>query len=240
MALEEAGFLSRTDDALRSRCPFYRLADPIVRFHNVVTRRDIARFEERRTLEAWGDAQPRFATHVLGPHFEDLARDFTLKFAAERTVGGRPATVAPAVVNDAGARTQHELDVVARGREPNGAERVLAIGEAKHTNAKRSVGELERLERIRNLVAAKQPSAESARLLLFSAMGFERNLTNHVMARDDVELIDLERIYSGERSNCSLYRARLWPAIAIPTNRPPAYRWSASRWDATRTTPQHA
>jgi uncharacterized protein len=41
--LEETGFVTRTNDALRSRRPFYRLADPIVRFQHVVIRRDLAR-----------------------------------------------------------------------------------------------------------------------------------------------------------------------------------------------------
>ena len=197
-ALEEAGFVSRTEDALRSRRPIYRLADPIVRFHHVVTRRDLARFEERRTLEAWDEAQPRFVTHVLGPHFEDLARDFVLRFAAARTVGGRPSTVGPAVINDAAGRAQHELDVVALGRDRDGAESVLALGEAKHTKATRSQSVLVRLRHLRDLVGVKHPSAQSARLLLFSASGFERNLANEANGRDDVELVDLERIYSGD------------------------------------------
>ncbi len=64
-ALEDTGFVVASDDALRSRRPIYRIADPIVRFHHVVTRRDLARFEDRRTFEAWEDAQPRFRTHVL-------------------------------------------------------------------------------------------------------------------------------------------------------------------------------
>ena len=197
-ALEEAGFLARTDDALRSRRPIYQLADPIVRFHHVVTRRDLARFEERRTLEAWSDAQPRFATHVLGPHFEDIAREFIFKFAAERTVGGRLSTVGPAVINDPSERTQHELDVVAIGNEANGSQRVLAIGEAKHTRSRRTPADLARLEHIRDLIADKQPSAQSARLLLFSANGFDRSLSNQSASRDDVELVDLERIYTGD------------------------------------------
>lgn len=197
-ALEEAGFVSRTNDALRARRPFYRLADPIVRFHHVVTRPDLARFEERRTMEAWEDAQPRFRTHVLGPHFEDIARDFTFKFASTRTVGGQPATVGPAVVNDAAARTQHELDVIAIGRNDNGSSAVLALGEAKHTNSKRAPADLARLEHIRNLVAAKHPSAASARLLLFSASGFDHNLTQQAAKRNDVELINLERLYAGD------------------------------------------
>lgn len=196
-ALEETGFVLRTDDALRARRPFYRLTDPIVRFHHVVTRPDLARFEERRTMEAWKDAQPRFHTHVLGPHFEDIARDFTFKFASTQTVGGQPATVGPAIVNDATARTQHEVDVVAIGRNDDGSSTVLALGEAKHTKAKRTPTDLTRLEHIRNLVAAKHPSAQSARLLLFSASGFEHNLTQQAAKRNDVELINLERLYTG-------------------------------------------
>ena len=197
-ALEEAGFVSRTDDALRARRPFYRLTDPIIRFHHVVTRPDHARFEERRTIEAWKDAQPRFLTHVLGPHFEDIARDFILKFASKQTVGGQPATVGPAIVNDVASRTQHELDVVAIGRNDDGLTAVLALGEAKHSKAKRTPADLARLEHIRSLVTAKDPSAESARLLLFSASGFEGNLTQQVAARNDVELINLERLYTGD------------------------------------------
>lgn len=87
-SLEDAGFVIATDDALRSRRPIYGIADPIVRFHHAVTRRDLARFEDRRTIEAWNDAQPRFTTHVLGPNFEEIAREFTFRFASPDTVGG--------------------------------------------------------------------------------------------------------------------------------------------------------
>lgn len=196
-SLEDAGFVVATDDVLRARRPIYTIADPIVRFHHVVTRRDLARFEDRRTDEAWSEAQPRFRAHVLGPHFERLAREFTFRFAAPETVGGRPATVGPAVVNDAANRTQHEVDVVALGREDDGSTRVLAIGEAKHTSAQRTPADLARLDGMRELISKKQPSAASARLLLFSASGFERNLRSDVASRSDVELIDLERLYRG-------------------------------------------
>ena len=173
-ALEETGFIARTDDALRDRRPIYRVADPIVRFHHVVTRRDLARFEERRAVDAWSNARPRVATHVLGPHFEELARQFTFRYAAQATVGGLVAHVAPAIVNDAAGRRQHEVDVVAIGRDRRGAEVVLAIGEAKHTTARRGLADLERLNSLRDLIATRHPSAASARLLLFSAAGSGR------------------------------------------------------------------
>lgn len=196
-ALEEAGFVIRSDDVLRSRRPIYRLADPIIRFHHVVTRRDLARFEDRRADEAWSDAQRRFGTHVLGPHFEDLAREFTFRFADRATTGGEPATVGAAVINDAKARAQHELDVVVLGNDRRGFTPVLAIGEAKYTNQQRTVGDLERLEKIRQLVTDRGVAAGDARLLLFSARGFDRNLEQAAAERKDLELIDLERMYGG-------------------------------------------
>lgn len=197
-ALEDAGFVERHDDMLRSRRPIYHLADPIVRFHHVVTRADLARFEDRRFDEAWADAQPRFSTHVLGPHFEQLARDFTLKFASPATTGGPISWVGPAVINDPKARSQHELDVVATSRARSGATHVTAIGEAKHTARARTIADLDRLEQIRTLLTNRGQATSTTRLLLFSASGFDRNLTAVAERRDDLELIDLERLYEGE------------------------------------------
>jgi uncharacterized protein len=196
-ALDEAGFVVPMADALRSRRPIYKIADPIVRFHHVVTRRDLARFEDRRTADAWNDAQSRFRTHVLGPHFEDIAREFTFRYASPETVGGAVATVAPAVINDAKGKTMHEVDVVALGRDRRGSVPVLALGEAKHTETKRTVGDLARLDRIRELTAMRNPSAANARLMVFSANGFDTQLTKEAARRDDVELIDVARLYRG-------------------------------------------
>lgn len=111
--------------------------------------------------------------------------------------GGTVATVAPAVVNDSKERTQHEVDVVAVGRERNGSRPILALGEAKHTESKRTLSDLTRLKRIRELVSAKNPSATKARLLLFSAKGFDANLTRESARRDDIELVDIGRLYNG-------------------------------------------
>jgi len=196
-ALENAGFVNRVDDALRARRPFYRLSDPIVRFHHVITRPDLARFEDRRTTEAWTDARHRFSTHVLGPHFEDVARTFTFRHAAPETLGGAAATVAPAVINDPRGRAQHELDVVALG--PGGASApVLAIGEAKHSATVMGLADLRRLEHIRGLLTVRGRDATEAKLLVFSAKGFDRALTSDAGRRSDVELIGLDRLYHGQ------------------------------------------
>lgn len=167
-----------------------------MRFHHVITRPDLARFEDRRTAEAWADAHQRFATHVLGPHFEDLARAFTFRYAASETLGGPAGTVGPAVINDPKGRAQHEIDVVALG--PGGAAApVLAIGEAKHTTKAMGPAELRRLEHIRSLVTSRGRDADGARLLLFAANGFDPALTAEAGSRDDVELIGLDRLYTG-------------------------------------------
>ena len=58
------------------------------------------------------DAQARFATHVLGPHFQDLARHWTIRYASEQTTGGRLARVGATQLNDPAGRSQAEVDVV--------------------------------------------------------------------------------------------------------------------------------
>lgn len=127
-----------------------------------------------------------------------MAREFTSRWASPETLGGGATLVGPAVVNDAAGRSRHDLDVVALGREADGGTRVLALGEAKHTTTRRTVGDLDRLDRIRDLVAGKDASALHARLLLFSAAGFDRALQATAAERSDVELVDLPRIFSGD------------------------------------------
>jgi DNA-binding transcriptional ArsR family regulator len=195
--LEEAGFVTRTDDVLRSRRPLYAIADPIVRFHHVITRRDLARFEDRRTAEAWKAAQDRFSTHVRGPHFDELAREWTRRWAEPTTIGGVAETVDPAVINDRAGWTKHQVDVVAVGLEPSGASRLLAIGEAKHSRWARTRSDLARLDSIRSMLTGARQEAADAKLLLFSAGGFDRRLEAAASERPDVEPVDLERLYRG-------------------------------------------
>jgi hypothetical protein len=195
--LEQTGFIVKAQDPLRQNRPVYRVADPLLRFHSVITRRDIARFEQRLTDEAWRAAAPRFSSAVLGPHFEQLAREFTLRYADGDLVGGTPAIVESTVVNDKEAKQTREVDVVALEVTAAGAKRVCALGEAKHTNEVRGMGDLTRLERIRSLVEAANPRLVDGviRLLVFSANGFTDELIRTAGDRGDVGLIDLETMY---------------------------------------------
>jgi AAA+ ATPase superfamily predicted ATPase len=196
-ALTETGFVIRDDDLLRKRRPSYRLADPILRFHHAVTRPDLARFEDHRTAEAWSDAGDRFRSQVLGPQFEQVARDFTSRYASAAALGGVASRVGRAVVNDPGAHTTHEIDVVAidtrtRGRRP----RIVVLGEAKYTERPLTLEDVRRLERVRGLIATRRDvEATSARLALYSASGFDAQVAALPHLRDDVLLFGLQEIY---------------------------------------------
>jgi uncharacterized protein len=198
--LEETGFLIRADDMLRQRRPTYRIADPIVRFHQAIIRPDTARFEERRGHEAWADATERFSSQILGPHFEELARDYVRRYAKPDTLGGAPTRVGTAVVNDAAGRSQHQLDVVALHDSPRQRRsRVLLLGEAKHSTTPRTTRDVVRLERIRDLLARRDDlDLSQTRLAVFGAGGFDRALRDTAEDRSDLVLIELDELYTSE------------------------------------------
>ncbi|MGH9101127.1 MAG: hypothetical protein ACRDV8_12985, partial [Acidimicrobiales bacterium] len=189
--LVKAGFLAKHDDALRQRRPVYRIADPIIRFHQVVRHPRMALFEERRGVEAWADARSSFESLVLGPHFEHLAREHVRR-VGNMLFGVPIFTAGATVVNDREGRAQHELDIVALSAGTGAQHRVVeAIGEAKLR--KLGVSDLTRLE----LICSKLDGAERARLVLASASGFTDALVVQANDRTDVHLIGLEDIYGG-------------------------------------------
>jgi len=72
------------------------------------------------------------------------------------------------------------------------------IGEAKATTRMRTVADLNRLESIRaDLEKRGESMSRSLRYLLFGLMGFDRGLRHLTATRDDVELVDLDRLYEG-------------------------------------------
>lgn len=197
LVLERAGFIRRDEDLWRARRPLLRLDDPYLRFHFAVVRRNIPMFETRRTVEAWADSQSTFASQVLGPHFELLARAWTETYASMTTLGGRPTHVGFTQVNDVEARSRVELDIVAVSGNLN-AERphVLAVGEAKGGSTIRTIRDVRKLERGLRILGERSDISD-ARLLLFSRSGFHPDVHREALQRQDLELIDLERIYAG-------------------------------------------
>ena len=189
-ALVESGLLRKDEDVLRQRRPLYRIAEPIIRFHQVVRRPRTALFEDGRGIEAWADARQSFEHLVLGPHFEQLARDYVVR-AGERVSGTSLLSVGSTVVTDRNERAGHQVDIVALGGGGAPGDRVVAaIGRARL----RPLGtdDLECLERLR----ATLHDAESARLVLVSASGFEPGLQARARGSREIHLAGLEEIYS--------------------------------------------
>ncbi|MFC4012299.1 hypothetical protein ACFOY2_34045 [Nonomuraea purpurea] len=77
------------------------------------------------------------------------------------------------------------------------ADRIIAIGEAKGTLAPVDVSQLHRLEHLRELLPAARVD-ERPKLLLFGRSGFADDLVAAARGRADVELVDLDRMYSGD------------------------------------------
>ncbi|MFW6175717.1 MAG: AAA family ATPase [Acidobacteriota bacterium] len=194
--LIDAGFVLRHEDPLRAQRPTYALSDPFLQFHYAILEPHGTLLRERDPRRTWEDRLAAvFDARVRGPVFEELARAWVRRHAAAATLGGVADHVGPStVVID---RTRHELDVVAaRADEPTtapGERSVLALGEAK---AGETVGAT-RLRHLEKARVALGTRATQARLLLF-APAFTAELQAIASGRDDVELVDLHRLYHGE------------------------------------------
>lgn len=198
--LTTSGFVKKDDDVLLQRRPTLRVADPIVRFHDVVITPRRATFEERKAQSAWDGAQSSVRCQIYGPAFEELAREWTARHASEETLGGPIGEVGSTVVNDTTDKSQHEIDVIAlaAGQRRQSPKPVIrAIGEAKDSDKPRTLSDLTRLERIKGLLLTKGAEAGSTKLILYGRSGFSPDLLEASEARPDLELIDLHRIRYG-------------------------------------------
>lgn len=198
--LETSGFLTISQDIRKKRGSSIRIADPIVRFHQLITKPRLSQFEERQFDRAWSAARPTYESQIQGPHFEELARQWVRLFADESTLGGETGEVGHTVVPDPEHRKNREIDVVgleAGERKHDKSSRIRCIGEAKSSSSTRDAEDLRRLERMRELLEADGAPCANASLLLFGRAGFDAGLRDVADGRDDVELVDLDRMYRG-------------------------------------------
>ena len=186
--LVQAGLLQRVVDPLRSRRSRYELADPFLVFHDAIIRPHRTRLRRRQAAQVWSESADTWRSRILGPHFERLCRETTLWHHTDFGLD-RVETVGASLVADPASRTNLEIDVTATGP----ANQIVAVGEAKYTNAKRGLADLARLDRIRSLLPLDRSA--TCRLLLFAAQGADRALAHAAASRSDVELIDLRRLY---------------------------------------------
>ena len=190
--LIEAGFIVRHEDPIRKKRPLYALADSFLQFHYAVIEPYGAALRERELRTVWSERlEAVFSSRVRGPVFEEMARRWVANFASDATVPIRDH-VGPSFVSFDGAN--HELDVVVAGAgDAPGDREIVALGEAK-SGEEITTRHLLRLERAR---AALGANATRAKLLLFGERVDEK-LAQLAAERDDVELVDLDRLYIGD------------------------------------------
>src|SRR6266566_1705356 len=149
--------------------------------------------ERGRGRQAWQDSRPTFQSKILGPHFEDITREWTRSFAFDETPL-RIGAVGAAEIADPAARTKHEIDVLALapGERPQSAHAKIAlVGEAKATQQPRGMRDLERLERIRDLLTDQGHHSRDAVLALYSLHGFQPDVLHAATHRQDLLLVDI-------------------------------------------------
>lgn len=189
--LEDCGLLRREPDVFRSGRSSYRIAEPLITFYQAVMRPRWALLESGRAEAVWTDAQARFSSQVLGPHFEQMCRDHAAS-APIGLFGGLPGEVGAGVVTDPGRRSQIEIDVaVFAPAEPGRPRRILALGEAKWGTV---LGErhVERLRRARDLLAGRGFDVRDTILACYSGAGFAPGLAS---VADRVRAVGLHELY---------------------------------------------
>jgi hypothetical protein len=176
---------------LRGRARLELLVQPFL-----VIRPFEARLVGRNRARVWDQLQDMAESLINGPHLEDLARSWCIDHADPQTLGGLPGRCGRALVACHEHKKTHELDVVISSDPPQGKRQILAIGEVKATTWHVGRNQLERLHHIRSLLPAGA-HAGPVKLLLFSRAGFTSDLIAQASVNDEVELIDLPRLYHG-------------------------------------------
>ncbi|GGS24077.1 ATPase AAA [Streptomyces parvus] len=195
--LEDAGLLHRDADVFRDNRPTYRIAEPLIGFYHAIMRPVWDQLERPGSAtRVWQASRRRFVSNVLGPHFEQVCRDWALHHADPELLGGLPARVGHGVVHDPKARTGHEVDVAVIGIADGTKPPLLAVGEAKW-NDTMGAAHIERLRHIRDLITlAGRYDTTNTQLLCFSGAGFNDKAHAAAAGDPDIRLIDLATLYN--------------------------------------------
>lgn len=193
--MRDGGFVRYDQDVLLQRRPVITVADPVVKFHNLVVKPNLLDFEMRNAESAWERSQATFSSKIQGPHFEDLSREWARRHAREAGLEdiGQVGTTVVACKEHRG----HEVDVVALSRNSlprSKTATITLLGEAKHTSRPRGVDDLERLRHIADLLAERGMDTSSTGYAIFSLSGFTRQLTT-AAGEGRVHLLDLPGLY---------------------------------------------
>jgi AAA+ ATPase superfamily predicted ATPase len=199
--LEDCGLITREPDLFKDNRTNFRIAEPLVTFYHAVMRPIWSDLEHTRdATRLWARSQQRFVGNVLGPHFEQICRHWTRHMAPADLFGDYPNRVGAGTVNDPANKTAYEVDVVVFGLQDDNRRPLIGIGEVKWGEVM-GVGHLERLRRIRALLAAQgRLGAEQARLACFSGAGFTQELTSAARQDSSIVLVGLKNLYEHEHS----------------------------------------
>lgn len=194
--LEDCGLITREPDVFRDNRTSFRIAEPLVTFYHAVMRPIWSDLEHTGNAGLlWTRSQPRFVSQVLGPHFERVCRHWTRHMAPPDLFSDYPNDVGAGTVNDPANRTTHEVDVVVFGLDDDNRRPMIGLGEVKWGETM-GTGHLERLRRIRSLLAAQgRLGAETAKLACYSGAGFSDALVAAARLADDIVLVGLEDLY---------------------------------------------
>ena len=193
--LEDSGLIRRESDAFQANRSHFQISEPLLSFYHVMMRPFWPQLTRAvGTERVWKRERQRFSANILGPRFEELCREWVLRFAGDR-FGGWPAQVSPGIVNDPKLKKTQQVDVAVAGHAEKGQPPLLALGEAKW-NEVMSITHLERLIRVRNLVAGLEKyDTTRTRLVCFSGAGFTPSLSA-AAANGKVDLIGLNDLYA--------------------------------------------
>jgi AAA+ ATPase superfamily predicted ATPase len=194
--LQDCGLVRREVDAFRKNRSVYRMGEPLIAFDHAISRPKLPLLDRGLAEQVWETSRARFLSAVVGPHFEQICREWVAHFAAPETFGGMPIDVSYGTVPDPAAQTSHEIDVVVRGAvgQDNGV--LLSLGEAKWDQVM-GVGHLDRLRHVESLLAGRGVDTSAVRLACYSGAGFTDDL-RAAETKGEVVLVDLRRLYGGE------------------------------------------
>jgi len=190
--MRDGGFIRYDQDILLQRRPVITVADPAVRFHNLVVQPNLLELEMRNSRAAWDRSREAFARKIAGPHFERLAREWVRWHGREAGLDdiGHVGTTVVSCREHRG----HEVDVIAldrHARPRSRGARIALLGEAKSTNDIFTAADVDRLRHLRGLLASQGWDADGAELALFSRAGFAPDLARAA----GVHLVDLPAMY---------------------------------------------
>jgi uncharacterized protein len=192
--LEDSGLVARDLDVFRKGRSAYRIREPLLTFYQAVMRSRWPALELGEAERAWADAAPTFLSHVVGPGFEQICRDWALR--ADDAFAAMPAEVGSGIVADRANKTQIEIDVVVLGAaQPGRPARILSLGEAKW-GKRLGLRHLRRLERARELLTVQGYDTSDAVLACYSGSGFDPELLSAAEIGENILLVYADRLYA--------------------------------------------